>query len=350
MERKVLLYWLAQIFGWSAYYGFSTILLLSSEDFIPTFNLVLWISASIIFSILLSHGLRIVILKLDLLSKKLPALLGYTIFFSFIVAVILETFQYYLDNTIVLDFLPVVEDEPPIHWVQFLLPTLRSVILFLLWSGFYYVFVIIEKSRKQEMLNLQWEASKNEIELKNLRAQLNPHFLFNSLNSIRALVGINPEQAKSAITQLSGLLRNSIQLGKLRVIPLKDELDLVEHYLKLEQVRFEERLKVKMVVNENALSCLIPPLMLQTIVENAIKHGISKSIEGGEVIISAVKEKNTLNLTVENTGKLDSMASDSGVGIANTKKRLAILFGNETEFKLTQEGDLVKASIKIKYP
>jgi len=90
-------------------------------------------------------------------------------------------------------------------------------------------------------------------------------------------------------------------------------------------------------------------LMLQTIVENAIKHGISKSIEGGEVIISAVKEKNTLNLTVENTGKLDSMASDSGVGIANTKKRLAILFGNETEFKLTQEGDLVKASIKIKY-
>lgn len=348
MERKVLLYWLAQLFGWSAYYGFSTILLLSSEEFVPTFNLVLWISASIVFSVLLSHCLRILILRLDLLSKKLPALLGYTIFFSFIAAVVLETFQYYLDTTIVLDFLPVVEEEP-IEWVQFLLPTLRSIILFLLWSGFYYVFVIIEKSRKQEMLNLQWEASKNEIELKNLRAQLNPHFLFNSLNSIRSLVGSNPEQAKSAITQLSGLLRNSIQLAKLRVIPLKDELELVEHYLKLEQVRFEERLKVKVLVNDNALSCLIPPLMLQTVVENAIKHGISKSIDGGEIIIRAEKEKNTLNISIENTGQLDTNASDSGIGIANSKKRLAILFGNDTEFKLYQDGDLVKASIKIKY-
>jgi len=348
MERKVLLYWLAQIFGWSAYYGFSIILLLSSGEFVPTLNLVLWISASIVFSVLLSHCLRLAILKLDLLSKKLPALLAYTDFFAFIAAVVLEVFQYYLDITIVLDFLPEV-DETPVHWVQFLLPTLRSVILFLLWSGFYYVFVIIEKSRKQEMLNLQWEASKNEIELKNLRAQLNPHFLFNSLNSIRALVGINPEQAKSAITQLSGLLRNSIQLGKLRVIPLKDELDLVEHYLKLEQVRFEERLKVKMLVNDNALSCLIPPLMLQTVVENAIKHGISKSIEGGEIIIRAEKEKNTLKVSVENTGILDTTASDSGIGIANSKKRLAILFGNETEFKLYQEGEFVKAAIKIKY-
>ncbi|MBK6526852.1 MAG: histidine kinase [Crocinitomicaceae bacterium] len=88
--------------------------------------------------------------------------------------------------------------------------------------------------------------------MKNLRAQLNPHFLFNSLNSIRALVGINPDQAKSAITQLSGLLRNSINLGKLRLIPLKDELELVDNYLKLEQIRFEERLNVKMQIEDAA--------------------------------------------------------------------------------------------------
>ena len=348
MERKVLLYWVAQFVGWSAYYGFSIILLLSSGEFIPTLNLVLWISASIIFSILLSHGLRLAILKLDLLSRKLTALLGYTIIFSFIAALILEIFQYYLDITIELDFLT-VPDDAPVQLVQFLLPTLRSTILFLLWAGFYYVFVIIEKSRKQEMLNLQWQASKNEIELKNLRAQLNPHFLFNSLNSIRALVGINPDQAKSAITQLSGLLRNSIQLGKLRVIPLKDELELVDHYLKLEQIRFEERLKVKMIVDENALSCLIPPLMLQTIVENAIKHGISRSIEGGEVIIRANKENGTLKMSIENTGKLDSNYRDTGVGIVNSKKRLAILFGDESEFRLFQDGEFVKAAIKIKY-
>ena len=348
MERKVALYWIAQLVGWSAYYGFSILLLLSSEEFKLTVNLVLWMSACILFSIILSHGLRLVIVKMDLLSMKLPALLGYTILFSFLSAVVLETFQYFLDTTIQLDFLPSDADDPFV-WSIFFLATLRSVILFLLWSGFYYVFVIIEKSRKQEILNLQWQASKNEIELKNLRAQLNPHFLFNSLNSIRALVGINPEQAKTAITQLSGLLRNSINLGKLRVITLHEELELVNNYLKLEQIRFEERLKVQINVDELALSSQIPPLMLQTIVENAIKHGISKSLNGGEIIVNAARKNGTLSILIENTGELDPGHNESGVGIANTKKRLAILFGEETGFRLYQEGDRVKAAIEITY-
>lgn len=348
MERKIVLYWLAQLGGWGAYYVFSILLLLSTNDFTSTLNLLLWVISCILFSILLSHGLRWVILKLDLLGKKLPELLGYTILFAVLSAFILEWFQYFLDTTIELDFL-VEQEEQPFSWAIFLLATSRSLILFLLWSGFYYVFVIIEKSRKQELLNLQWQASKNEIELKNLRAQLNPHFLFNSLNSIRALVGINPDQAKSAITQLSGLLRNSINLGRLRLIPLKDELELVDNYLKLEQIRFEERLNVKLHVEDDAKKCQIPPLMVQTIVENSIKHGISKSIGGGEIIISATYKNAELLLTVENTGKIDATDSDNGVGVANTKKRLAILFADNAEFKLFQDGNFVKASIKIKY-
>lgn len=348
MERKIVLYWLAQLGGWGAYYVFSILLLLSTNDFTSTLNLLLWVISCILFSILLSHGLRWVILRLDLLGKKLPELLGYTILFAVLAAFILEWFQYFLDTTIELDFL-VEQEEQPFSWAIFFLATSRSLILFLLWSGFYYVFVIIEKSRKQELLNLQWQASKNEIELKNLRAQLNPHFLFNSLNSIRALVGINPDQAKSAITQLSGLLRNSINLGKLRLIPLKDELELVDNYLKLEQIRFEERLSVKLQVDDDAKNCQIPPLMVQTIVENSIKHGISKSIGGGEIIISATYKNAELLLTVENTGKIDATDSDNGVGVANTKKRLAILFADNAEFKLFQDGNFVKASIKIRY-
>lgn len=348
MERKIVLYWLAQLGGWGAYYVFSILLLLSTNDFTSTLNLLLWVISCILFSILLSHGLRWVILRLDLLGKKLPELLGYTILFAVLAAFILEWFQYFLDTTIELDFL-VEQEEQPFSWAIFLLATSRSLILFLLWSGFYYVFVIIEKSRKQELLNLQWQASKNEIELKNLRAQLNPHFLFNSLNSIRALVGINPDQAKSAITQLSGLLRNSINLGKLRLIPLRDELELVDNYLKLEQIRFEERLNVKMQIEDAAKNCQIPPLMVQTIVENSIKHGISKSIGGGEIIITAAYKNSELLLTVENTGKIDATDSENGVGVANTKKRLAILFADHAEFKLFQDGNFVKASIKIKY-
>lgn len=347
MERKVLLYWLAQIAGWSAYYVFSVLLLLSTDDFRPTMNLLLWVVACIAFSIVLTHGLRWVILRMDLLSGKLPQLLIYTVVFSFISAFILEWFQYFLDTVIVLDFL-VVEDDTEFSWAVFMLATSRSLILFLVWSVSYYAFVIIEKSRKQELLNLQWEASKNEIELKNLRAQLNPHFLFNSLNSIRALVGINPDHAKTAITQLSGLLRNSINLGKLRLISLRDELELVDNYLRLEQIRFEERLKVKIEVDENAKGCQIPPLMIQTLVENSIKHGISKSLNGGEITIRAGYKNDTLELYIENTGKLEA-ASDNGVGVSNTRKRLSILFRGKADFKLYQEGDKVVVFIKIQY-
>ena len=347
MERKVLLYWVAQLGGWSAYYVLSILLLIPST-FNITPNLLLWVLSCIAFSVLISHCIRWLILKFDFLSLNLPVLLLNTIVVSFVAAFCLEFFQYFLDTTIPLDFL-VDTTENPFDWAIFFLATSRSVILFLLWCGFYYALVIIEKSRRQELLNLQWQASKNEIELKNLRAQLNPHFLFNSLNSIRALVGINPELAKLSITQLSALLRTSIHLGKQKVIPLKEELELVNHYLKLEQIRFEERLIVKSDVDENALNCMIPPLMVQTIVENGIKHGISQSIEGGEINIKAKFENDVLEVLVENTGKLDKKLSENGVGIANTKKRLSILFGEETSFDLKQDGSLVRASIKIKY-
>lgn len=349
MDRKILLYWLAQLGGWGAYYVFSILLLLSTTEFTSTLNLFLWVVICIAFSILLSHGLRFVILKLDLLGRKLHELLLYTIAFAIVCAFALEWFQYFLDNTINLDFL-VEPDDQPFSWAIFFLATSRSLILFLLWSGFYYVFVIIEKSRKQELLNLQWMASKNEIELKNLRAQLNPHFLFNSLNSIRALVGLNPDQAKVAITQLSNLLRNSINLGKQKLIPLKDEIELVEHYLRLEQIRFEERLKVSIKIDDSAKQCQIPPLMVQTIVENAIKHGISKSIEGGSINIIGNYLNNELVLVIENSGKLEGPINKSGVGISNTEKRLAILFEENSSFELIEEGEYVKATIKIKYP
>lgn len=350
MERKVVLYWLAQTGGWSAYYIFSVLILLTTAGYKPTQNLFLWICACIVFSMLLSHGLRWVILKLDLLSRKLPVLLGYTIFFSFLAAFALESFQYFLDNTIELDFVVEPSGKEDFTWAMYVLAATRSMILFALWSGFYYVFVIIEKSRKQELLNLQWQASKNEIELKNLRAQLNPHFLFNSLNSIRALVAINPDQAKTAITQLSGLLRNSISLGKLRLISFKDELELVDNYLKLEQIRFEERLQIQMQVDDSVRHCQVPPLMLQTIVENAIKHGISKSINGGKISVAATKIENTVTITIDNTGTLNTKSDgEEAVGLSNTRKRLAILFGEHGEFNLFQYGELVRAQIKITY-
>jgi hypothetical protein len=351
MERKVLFYWLAQIGGWGAYFFFTVFLLFNAGDELKyTLNLFLYISASTAASIIISHGIRFAILKFDLLSKQLLVLILWTTLFAIIASFSLEFFQHYFTETVIeIDFIDIPDSPKGIDWANFFFATSRSLMLFLLWSGFYLVFVFIEKARKQEIVNLKWEASNNEIELKNLRAQLNPHFLFNSLNSIRALVGLDPEQAKSAITKLSVLLRHSINLGKMKVIVVKDELELVQNYLELEQIRFEERLSVTYNIDQNTLACEIPPLMLQTIVENSIKHGISKSIDGGSIAIEGTLVNDTLTLKVTNTGKLDSSDDETGVGVHNTRKRLDILYGKNASFDLQQVNNNVVSTITIKY-
>jgi two-component system LytT family sensor kinase len=354
MERKVLLYWLAQFIGWGAYYGLSVFLLHETDDFRFTPNLFYYVGSSLVFSIAISHLIRFGVLKMNLINRKLTPVILLTVLMSILAAFALEFFQYFMTESVILvDFFVDADtgggSSGGTVWADFLFGTSRSVILFFLWSGLYFAFIFIEKSRQQEIQNLKWDVSKNEIELKNLRAQLNPHFLFNSLNSIRALVGLDPEQAKTAITRLSTLLRHSINLGKHQLIKLSDEMELVKNYLELEKIRFEERLRIRYDVPENTLNCEIPPLMLQTIVENSIKHGISKSIEGGEISVVTSLIDKTLFITISNTGKLDNTLAENGVGLENTRKRLEIIYGENASFDINQNGDNVVAEINITY-
>lgn len=345
-----MLYWGIQLVGWTIYFLFSILLLYSTNNFSLTFNLFLFGFLSILGSILLSHGIRYIIIRYNVISWKIRDIVLMTVVLSVVSGFLLDTFQFFIEaKVITVDFVVNPLEDDVFDWPSFLWAVSRSIILFMLWCGFYYAFIISEKSREQEILNLKWEASKNEIELKNLRAQLNPHFLFNSLNSIRALIGINPDEAKKSVTQLSNLLRRSINLGKLRLISLKEELDLVHIYLSLEQIRFEERLETEFAIDEQALNCEIPPLMVQTIVENGIKHGISKSIDGGKIQISCAYDEKELNLMVTNSGHLDFPVGTPGVGLSNTKKRLDILFGKKASFNIYQEGDLVVTKITIQY-
>lgn len=352
MERKKLFYWSAQVAGWGAYFILSVLLLFSTQEILLTTNLFLYILSSIAVSILISHSVRYVMLKRQLVQQKIAAIIIWTLGLSLIGAILLETSQYLLtEYAIAVDFVEGVEpdSDQPIDWANFSFAVFRSVLLFLIWTGAYLTFLFIEKSRQQEIQRLKLDASANEIELKNLRAQLNPHFLFNSLNSIRALVGLNPDLAKSAITQLSNLLRHSINLGKQQEISLEDEMEIVKSYLDLEKIRFEERLRIQYNISDDCRKCRIPPLMIQTIVENSIKHGISKSIDGGDLILQANLNGKQLTFDVINTGQLDEKEAHSGLGIANTKKRLDILYGEKGSFAIIQDADRVRATIKIEY-
>jgi two-component system, LytTR family, sensor kinase len=221
--------------------------------------------------------------------------------------------------------------------------------VYLLWSLIYFLFNYIENYKREEIKNLKWEASKSEMELNRLKSQLNPHFMFNAMNSIRALIDENPGKAKDAITQLSHILRTTLQMGKLKLIPFEEEMNLVKDYLSLEQTRYEERLRVSINADKDASFFKIPPLMIQTLVENAIKHGISKLINGGEIVINTSVKGNLLMVSVINDGPLIQFNEENtGFGILNTKQRLNLLFGDKAAFELKSFGsNQTLAELKI---
>jgi two-component system, LytTR family, sensor kinase len=221
-----------------------------------------------------------------------------------------------------------------------------TFILIALWLLLYMVWHYLERNRKDEVDKLSLEKTVKELELNTIKSHINPHFIFNSLNSIRALVDENPQRARTAITELSNILRSSMQVEKMETVPLHKELDIVKDYLALEQMRFEERLKIEMDIDEDTLEQPVPPMMLQTLVENAIKHGISKKIKGGVVKVISRFTNHHLELIVQNTGWLEEEPVEEGFGLKSTRDRLRFLFQGKADFNIKSiNGNEVQAKI-----
>ena len=208
---------------------------------------------------------------------------------------------------------------------------------FFLWFVLYFAFHYFDRYNK----SLKYEASLVQIELNNLKSQLNPHFIFNALNSIRALVDENPVKSKQAINQLSNILRNSLASDKKGLTKFEDELKMVKDYLGLEHIRFEERLKAEFDIHPDSHKFLVPPLMIQTLVENGIKHGISKLTAGGIIQLKTKVENDRLKILIRNSGRLmnGEIKSPTGLGLKNTKQRLKLIYGEEASFRIVNEND-----------
>ncbi len=211
---------------------------------------------------------------------------------------------------------------------------LSSVIL--LWALIYFSVHYFENYKRVEIESLVWEAAVKDFELKTLKSQLNPHFMFNALNSIRALIDEEPSSAQTAVTKLSNILRYSLKMERTETVSLEEEMQAVEDYLALEAIRFEERLKYKIEIDPKSAKIEIPPLMIQTLVENGIKHGISKRTEGGDISISSKIENAKLHIKITNSGALDEKAlqASRGFGINNTKHRLHLIFDERANFSI----------------
>jgi len=220
-------------------------------------------------------------------------------------------------------------------------------ILFI-WNSIYFLYHYIVRSRAQELDTLRLRALVKELELKTIKSHINPHFIFNALNSIRALIDENPARARDAVTGLSKLLRSSMQSEHLETVSLEEELGILRDYLALEHIRFEDRLRVEMHIDEMTLDLRVPPMMLQTLVENAIKHGVSQSVSGGDIDIRSSLSDDGFEIVVRNSGTLKEAISQQGFGISSTENRLKLQYGGRASFSIGNvEGGFVEARILL---
>ncbi len=226
-----------------------------------------------------------------------------------------------------------------------------ALLLFSLAVAVHYLFIAYQASRAAESRAFELKLLAREAELKALKAQIDPHFLFNSLNSISSLVSADPEQARQMCIALAGFLRQSLRTGELDSLPLADELALVESYLAVERVRFGDRLRVEWSVAEDCRGCMVPPLILQPLAENAVRHGIVHLLAGGTVIFGAGIDAGRLHLTVENPCDPDRpAASDEGIGLTNVRQRLAAELGREATLDAAASHDrfVVRAVMPVR--
>ena len=204
-----------------------------------------------------------------------------------------------------------------------------GVLLYLLSLAVSYVLVVYDMSQEAQRRGLQGQVLAREAELQSLRAQIDPHFLFNSLHSISALTTADPSGARRMCLQLGEFLRESLALGGADRITLARELAMVERFLAIERTRFGDRLRVALSGGD-AGNCLLPPLLLQPIVENAVTHGIAHLIEGGTIRVHAERNGAWLRIVVENPCDADRpRRRGGGLGLANVRARLQAMHGSD---------------------
>ena len=343
-------YWICQITGWTLYalvnYGLGLAL------YGPTLDGLGFSFGTSALGLAGTHGLRDLILARGWIQLPLRPLIvrmvGASVVTAFgMAAIVVATFAvsgWMTGSRLVLFF------GTAFNWTA----------LILLWSAIYAGVHLVERWRQAERERAEaeaeaerWrlEAIAREAELRALRAQVNPHFLFNSLNTVRALVGEDPDRARDAITDLADLLRYALAAGQRETVSLDEEIEAVRRTLAIEGLRFERRLDAHVEVDDGALEARLPPMVVQTLVENAVKHGIDRVPGGGAVRVEARRASDAVRVTVDSPGRLDTTRANgagAGLGLANATERLQRLCGDGARLTLVQASpDTVRAEIVV---
>lgn len=344
-KNKRYLYWFLQLSGWTLY-GFITFLVALTQGKNINAYLISGIMFIMFTGIVTSELFRKIVIKKQWLQDNLTILLKRTIPLTFLLSLIAYSVQLlfiHFTNPSGIKF----------SWLDFIIGTMNWWILLIIWHLIYLIFHYFNKLRNEELINTRLLAAKAQSELNQLKTQINPHFIFNSMNSIRALVDESPENAKKAITQLANLLRKTLSLGQRNLISVKEELEIVNAYLSIEKIRFENRLQYIIEADEESSPYAIPPLLLQTLTENAVKHGISHLTKGGEIRLTCkyLPEK-YLKITITNDIVPDSAFTKNteGMGLSLVRKRMDLLYGKDYVFEIHEDKNQNKIIVEIFIP
>lgn len=340
------MFWLMQIIGWSLF----TLLNLAGRQYFVHFHFSELVNSLVLgFCLILSTSALRKYYQYKLKTKSL--LIG---LLQMLLGSIVAGFA-----TMLLFALIIVPNQKAIFKSndQELLQQLLSgspmvMFLILAWSAVYAIF-----KKQQQLKQVQQEQNILEQSLKVARldillSQINPHFIFNAINNIRALILEDTNKARDMLADLSEVMRYTMQIDKEKTIPLSDEIEVVKQYIALNKLQFEDKLQVHYNLAPETMNFSLPPMILQLLIENAIKHGIGKLKHGGKVVISSQLSEHFWTITVENSGVLsiandESKRSTSGVGINNIKQRLSLVYGEHSSFSLKSSDIGVIAIIKL---
>lgn len=348
----ISLYWRCQLLGWGTVSLYWAYVVFSRDDygyFYTFLNYVLDIG----IGIFLTHLYRAVAIKLnwkalslgELFVRVVPSIIIMSVLYAFLVNLKWYTYWNWIGEWSFADGEASSVSESLLYWDPVLITGLR---LMSIWVLAYHLYHYYQREIKTAQQNAELSVIAKQAQLDNLAVQLNPHFLFNSLNSIKSLVIEDPKTARRAIDLLSDILRSSLYEKDAPFISIKDELGLVKDYIELEKVRFEERLNMSINMDKALENFMIPPLSIQLLVENAIKHGIDKRINGGTIELSIRESEEKLEIKVQNPGRMTDKGSENGIGLKNLSKRLALQYNGEASLTLKNESeDQVTATIRI---
>jgi signal transduction histidine kinase len=342
MRQQNRLYFILQIFGWSAYIVVSTVF----AAFFKEFNVVyFFLSLNVgITGFVLTHIYRSRFGD-DVLKDRSLVTLAQRVLIGAGLISLIWTMWTLPSNFLLLYAYNLVEEELTIGYGFAI--WINLFILTLLWLLIYDGVKLVRNLRQSEVEKWKLQAAIKDAELIALKSQINPHFIFNCLNNIRSLVIEDPEKSRDMITHLSDLLRYSIQFNNEEKVTIEHELEVIKDYLELESIQFEDRLSYRLEIEDDLMDFKIPPMTLQMLVENAIKHGISDLPEGGEIVIRAYKKENKIFLQVENTGQLAPVNGQAGIGLKNVRERMHLIF-EHAKFELSNiDENNVRAEFEV---